>query len=130
MSDAKVCGICGDASDPTPVVVCIECLTPFHLRLRKDEPGKDCGDAILGDSMGIEMICSNCIGERRLGADPGNTMLSMFAAMTEGRLVPPEAPRAPRQPDAPQIPPARPSRPAPAPAAEDRPRRRFRRIDS
>lgn len=131
MSDAKVCGICGDATDATPIVLCIECLTPFHLRLRKDESGKDCGDAILGDSMGIEMICNNCIGERRTGADPGSTMLSMFAAMTEGRLVPPEPPRAPRQPEAPLTPPARPSRPAPAPAPapEDRPRRRFRRIE-
>jgi hypothetical protein len=126
MSDAKVCGICGDANDSTPVVPCIECLTPFHLRLRKDEPGKDCGDAILGDSMGIEMICNNCIEERRMGADPGSTMISMFAAMTEGRLVPPEPPRAPREP---QTPPARPTRPAPAPAAEERPRRRFRRVD-
>lgn len=131
MSDAKVCGICGDATDATPIVLCIECLTPFHLRLRKDESGKDCGDAILGDSMGIEMICNNCIGERRTDTDPGSTMLSMFAAMTEGRLVPPEPPRVPRQPEAPLAPPARPSRsaPAPAPAPEDRPRRRFRRIE-
>ena len=126
MSDTKVCGICGDANDPTPVVLCIQCLTPFHLSLRKDQPGKDCGDAILGESMGVEMICNRCIDEQRAGADPGADMLSMFAAMSEGRLVPPMSAAAPPEPPVVQ---PRPQRPAPAPATDDRPRRRFRRID-
>lgn len=128
MSDAKVCGICGDAGDPTPIVRCIGCLTPFHLNLRKDRPGKDCGDAILGESMGVEMLCNNCIEPLRAGADPGGNLLSMFAAMSEGRLVPPDP--TPSRPLPPPADPPRPPRPAPpASASEDRPRRRFRRID-
>ncbi len=130
MSDAKVCGICGDADDPTPIVQCIGCLTPFHLNLRKDRPGKDCGDAILGESMGVEMLCNNCIEPLRAGADPGGDLLSMFAAMSEGRLVPPDStPSRPSRPPQPPATPPRPPRPTSPPADGERPRRRFRRID-
>lgn len=118
MSDARVCGICGDAGDATPVVDCIECLTVFHLNLRNDGPGKDCGDAILGESMGVEMICNNCIDLRRAGSDPAANLLGMYAAMTGGQLPPPAPPAA-----------AMPPRPASRPADGERPRRRFRRID-
>ena len=130
MSDAMVCGICGDIDDPSPVVQCIQCLTPFHLRLRSDLPGKDCGDAILGESMGLEMICNNCIDLQRAGDDPGANMLSMFAAMSEGRLVPPASPPRP-QPQQVTPPLGVPQPPAPTskPDDDDRPRRRFRRID-
>lgn len=127
MSDAKVCGICGDADDPAPVVQCIQCLTPFHLNLRKDRPGRDCGDAVLGESMGVEMICNNCIERQRAGADPSRDLLTMFAAMSEGRLVPPAV--TPSQTAQPPAPSPRPPGPASKPADEDRPRRRFRRID-
>lgn len=135
MDDATVCGICGDASDPSPIVKCIQCRTPFHLRLRDDLPGRDCGDAIMGESMGIEMICNGCIDLQRAGADPGEDMLSMFAAMTEGRLelpnsAPPQrAQPAPRPQPSASTPPPPPVRPPAKPVDDDRPRRRFRRID-
>lgn len=132
MDDVTVCGICGDASDPSPIVKCIQCRTPFHLRLRDDLPGRDCGDAIMGESMGIEMICNGCIDLQRAGADPGEDMLSMFAAMTEGRLeLPNSAPpqRAQRPQPSASTPPPPPVRPPAKPVDDDRPRRRFRRID-
>lgn len=127
MYDAAVCEICGDANDPSPIVKCIQCRSPFHLRLRDDLPGRDCGDAVMGESMGIEMICNNCINLQRAGADPGEDMLSMFAAMTEGRLVPPSPPAQTRP--QPPVSPSQQVRPAPKPIDDDRPRRRFRRID-
>lgn len=132
MDDVLVCEICGDATDPSPVVKCIRCRTPFHLRLRDDLPGRDCGDAIMGDSMGIEMICNRCIDLQRSGADPGEDMLSMFAAMTEGRLELPRSARPEPPQPAPGVTPSAsppPARPTPKPADDDRPRRRFRRID-
>lgn len=52
---------------------------------RIDRPGKDCGDAILGDAMGIEMICNNCIALRREPSGPTG-MMGMFAAMTGDAL--------------------------------------------
>ena len=122
MRDAKVCGICGDADEPTPVVECIECLLAFHLTMRKDRPGKDCGDAILGESMGVEMICNNCIDLRRTGDDPSGNLLGMYAAMTGGMLPAPVPPAAGPAP-------LRPPRPASKPADGERQRRRFRRID-
>lgn len=124
MSGGAICGVCNEVEE-TPLVPCIECMTEFHLNLRKDRPGKDCGDAILGESMGVEMICNHCIERQRAGPDRGGGLLSMYAAMTEGRFLPPGL--APRQP--PQPSPPRPVRPASKPADGDRPRRRFRRID-
>jgi len=135
MDDATVCEICGDANDPSPIVKCIQCRSPFHLRLRDDLPGRDCGDAIMGESMGIEMICNNCIDLQRAGSNPGEDMLSMFAAMTEGRLelpntTPPQRPRSDQQPQpSAAAPPPQPARPLAKPTDDDRPRRRFRRID-
>ena len=55
MSSGAICGVCNEVEE-TPLVECIECGTMFHLNPRIDRPGKDCGDAILGDAMGIEMI--------------------------------------------------------------------------
>lgn len=119
MTAGEICGICNEVEE-TPLVECIQCSIKFHLALFKDRPGKDCGDAILGESMGVEMLCNNCIALERAGSDAGANLLSLHNAMTEGRLPPPIAPV-----DATA---ARPPRPAADPTV-DRPRRRFRRID-
>ncbi|TAJ21712.1 MAG: hypothetical protein EPO65_00915 [Dehalococcoidia bacterium] len=119
MTAGEICGICNEVEE-APLVECIRCSTKFHLALFKDRPGKDCGDAILGESMGVEMLCNNCIELERAGSDAGANLLGLYNAMTEGRLPPPMAPADTAAP--------RPARPAPE-STSDRPRRRFRRID-
>ncbi len=115
----ELCGICGEVEE-TPLVECFECGIRFHLAVRKDQPGKDCGDAILGESMGVEMICNNCIDLRRVGDDAGANLMGLYNAMVGGQLPTPR-PAAP----APPPPPTR----SPRSPAGERPRRRFRRID-
>lgn len=111
MSSGAICGVCNEVEE-TPLVECIECGIMFHLNPRIDRPGKDCGDAILGNAMGIEMICNNCIALRR---EPSG-MMDVFAAMTGDAL--------PLPPSATTLPP----RPSSKPDVGERPRRRFRRI--
>ena len=115
MSSGAICGVCNEVEE-TPLVECIECGIMFHLNPRIDRPGKDCGDAILGDAMGIEMICKNCIAQRREPSGPTG-MMGMFAAMTGDALPLPPSAATP------------PPRPSSKPDAGERPRRRFRRID-
>jgi len=115
----ELCGICGEVEE-TPLVECLECGLRFHLALRKDQPGKDCGDAVLGESMGVEMICNSCIDLRRAGEDAGANLMGLYNAMVGGRL--PTPPSMPPAPPPPATPPARPT-------LGERPRRRFRRID-
>jgi hypothetical protein len=116
MSSGAICGVCNEVEE-TPLVECLECGIMFHLNPRTDRPGRDCGDAILGDSMGVEMICNNCIAERREPSGPTG-MIGMFAAMTGDALrLPPSATTPP------------PARDSSRPGADGRPRRRFRRID-
>ena len=116
MSSGAICGVCNEVEE-TPLVECIECGIMFHLNPRIDRPGKDCGDAILGESMGLEMICNNCIAERREPSGPTG-MIGMFAAMTGDALrLPPAATTPPSTHDSSKL------------DAGARPRRRFRRID-
>lgn len=115
----EICGICGEVEE-TPLVECYECGVRFHLAVRTDVPGKDCGDAILGDSTGIEMICNQCIELRRSGEDPATSLLGMYAAMTGDALPAPRPPTAPAPPRA---------NPIARPSGTERTRRRFRRID-
>ncbi|RLT40159.1 MAG: hypothetical protein DWI58_11510 [Chloroflexi bacterium] len=116
MSGGAICGVCNEVEE-NPLVECFECGVMFHLNPRVDVSGKDCGDAILGDSMGIEMICNNCIAERREPSGPTG-MIGMFAAMTGDALrLPPAATTSPPARDTSKL------------DSGERPRRRFRRID-
>ena len=133
MNGGEICGICNEVEE-TPLAFCIECGTKFHLNPRKDRPGKDCGDVVLGQSMGVEMICNNCIDLRRAGDDPGANSMGMFAALTGDALPLPPGQRMPpaqRAEPRPTTPAAQPPKPAPQALkpTDERPRRRFRRID-
>lgn len=125
MGQATVCGICGEPAGATPLVECIECTTVFHLALRTDQQGQECGDAILGQSTGVEMLCNRCIEDQK-GPGGGGDVLSMYAALTGGQFVPPGLPAQPAL-EVPETP-ARP-RPTSKPAGGERTRRRFRRVD-
>src|SRR5690606_34632861 len=55
------CAICGEtAADATELAECLECRRWFHLNPYSNRPGKDCGDAVIGESDGIVMMCNEC----------------------------------------------------------------------
>lgn len=109
------CAVCDEAAeDVAHLAECIECDRWFHLNPYSNRPGKDCGDAVIGQTDGVETICNDCIEatERRrvaaLGADRARA--EGLAGTVLGSHIP--------------LPPERPGDPPP-----DGARRAFRRVD-
>lgn len=123
MPVGNVCAICGEREeDRTLFAQCLRCGSTFHLNPTTG-PGKDCGDAALGPTMGVEAVCQRCVDEERSAAAPGDQLVSMFSALTDGQFVPPAAPRT----ESAATPTPR-SEPSTRPQDADGARRRFRRI--
>ena len=71
MTDTKpmTCHICGDAVSEADSTLCMQCDERFHLRLRNDSDGKDCGSVWVNDEyLSLEFACSNCLGVSPEGA--------------------------------------------------------------
>ena len=63
MTDTPKCHVCGNPLDTTDVATCSVCDRSFHLRLRNDSPGTDCGDAAINEQyMALEFTCFVCLG--------------------------------------------------------------------
>lgn len=61
MSDDR-CWVCDEAADDTNSAICHGCGQRFHLNLRNDLPGKDCGDVWINDqTIALEFGCLPCI---------------------------------------------------------------------
>lgn len=57
-----VCRVCGEAADDDNSAICNWCGLRFHLALRQDEPGKDCGCVWVNDAyMALEYACEACL---------------------------------------------------------------------
>jgi hypothetical protein len=57
------CAICADSLTPNASATCIRCDRPFHLRLRNDADGKDCGDVWINEQyLSLEFACFECLG--------------------------------------------------------------------
>jgi hypothetical protein len=57
------CPICHDPLTPDASATCIRCDRPFHLRLRNDSAGKDCGDVWINEEyLSLEFACFECLG--------------------------------------------------------------------
>lgn len=81
MPDATqlTCGICGESVDDRRLLAeCFSCDRIFHLNPYSTRPGKDCGDSILGPTLGVETYCIECVEAER------NAMLPVEAPV-EGR---------------------------------------------
>lgn len=119
------CAICdGVEADARLIATCYDCGQPFHLNPYSDREGIDCGDAVLGENLGLYLLCNPCLGEHEAaaapppGVDPARARAeAMIAALHGDALGFPAAP-APR-----------PALPPPAGSRPRRPRRRYRRID-
>ena len=63
MSEALVCRVCGLAADDSNSAVCNNCDQRFHLRLRNDADGKDCGEVWINEQyLSLEFACFSCLG--------------------------------------------------------------------
>jgi hypothetical protein len=140
-----LCAICGDATDdPRLLSECMSCDRTFHLNPYNNKEHRDCGDAIIGPTQGVEFWCQLCLEElnAELSAsqpDP-RAMLDQLAGPAELRglvqrpapVAPPAAVPAPPAPPAPATSNAPSDQPPAAPPPRrDRaePRKRYRRID-
>jgi len=65
MSRARTlaCHVCGDPLTDTNSAVCNTCDNAFHLRLRNDAEGRDCGDVWVNEQfLALEFACFACLG--------------------------------------------------------------------
>jgi hypothetical protein len=57
------CHVCGDPLVDPNSTVCNTCGKPFHLRLRNDAEGRDCGDVWINEQfLSLEFACFTCLG--------------------------------------------------------------------
>ncbi|HET6549977.1 MAG TPA: hypothetical protein VFG79_16050 [Solirubrobacter sp.] len=118
------CAVCGGhEADPALLSRCFECGATFHLNPYSDRPGIDCGDAVIGPSMGVYFLCRPCLdaidreAREAMGGSEHDRAAAMAQAMLGSGFAPPPPTPASR---------VRPQAPRPA---RRRPRRRYRRID-
>ena len=126
------CEICGrDESDPRLLQQCFGCDVTFHLEPSSGADGIDCGDAWVGEELGVYYYCQRCIDRMQseaLGQHGDDAALArerQLLQTTSGAEVPGAAPPPPATPEA-----APPSSDGPPPRRSRRgPRRRYRRLD-
>jgi len=62
-SAPTTCHICSEPADAANSAVCNTCGNRFHLRLRNDVEGKDCGEVWINEQfLSLEFACLNCLG--------------------------------------------------------------------
>ncbi len=124
------CSVCGEHSpDPRLLSECVNCARPFHLNPYNSGDHLDCGDAMLGQSMGVEFWCNPCLtgreeAERAAGLDDPRAVLDRLSGVDQLFQPLPPVPTPPHPTAAPE--------PAPPPPRRKRrpaERRRYRRID-
>ena len=61
-SPSDSCRVCGELAEDANSVFCNLCGLRFHLKLRQNEPGVDCGDVWINEeSLSLEFACSPCL---------------------------------------------------------------------
>ncbi len=70
---AAACPICAESLDGPNVANCLSCRRDFHLQVRMDVEGKDCGEVWLHEEhMHLIFGCSECIGAGNFGGEAGS----------------------------------------------------------
>jgi len=69
------CRVCGEPTSEHCHAICYACGASFHLALRQDIPGKDCGEVWIDENhLALEFACNPCLTELRgvtVGATAG-----------------------------------------------------------
>ena len=59
---SPLCHICNDPLTEDASTLCNQCHRPFHLRLRNDAEGRDCGDVWINEQfLSLEFACFTCL---------------------------------------------------------------------
>jgi hypothetical protein len=59
-----LCVVCGEELDELNSAVCGACGGRYHLIVRTDMPGKDCGSVSLNEAyLALQYTCANCLGD-------------------------------------------------------------------
>ena len=120
------CYVCGDSAEQVNLISeCLNCSRSFHLNPYNSGDHKDCGDAVIGPSSGIEFWCNPCLAaleqaERAAAEDP-RAILDRLSGADQLQPPPPVAP--------PPAAPAPSHAPPPARRGRSAAPRRYRRID-
>jgi predicted amidophosphoribosyltransferase len=63
MNGVMACAVCGEPADEDNSNLCNNCDQRFHLRLRDDADGSDCGEVWINEQyMSLEFACFTCLG--------------------------------------------------------------------
>ena len=66
-----VCRVCGEMTDVNSNATCLQCGASYHLALRQDLPGKDCGQVWINEEhQALEFACDICLGRAEPPPDP------------------------------------------------------------
>lgn len=61
----ETCHVCEQPADETDSAICLECDQRFHLRLRADSDGPECGEVWINEQfLSMEFACNRCLGTR------------------------------------------------------------------
>lgn len=133
------CGMCGEGvDDPRLLSECLSCGQAFHLNPYNSGEHRDCGDAIIGPTQGVEFWCGSCIErlEAELSANPVDPRAALDQLAAPGGLLLRAPAAEPTEPtSAPAAAPPTPAtaktteRDAPPRRARPERGRRYRRID-
>lgn len=127
-----LCAVCGETADDAKLVTeCMSCSRTFHLNPYNDSDHRDCGDALIGPTQGVEFWCEPCLTRlnEEMSANPPDprSMIDDLAVPAEFQEL-----RRKREAAAQQQPEtadeARPGAPPPR-RARSRPAKRYRRIN-
>jgi predicted nucleic acid-binding Zn-ribbon protein len=88
------CEICGEDGAAELLQDCFHCGRRYHLNPYNNQPGKDCGDAVIGASLGVHYLCDVCLEELSEEATTGETARAASTA-PHAPTPPPAAPRDP-----------------------------------
>ena len=63
MTETDNCAICGGPVDGPNSARCDGCNRPYHLQVRMDTPGGDCGNVWIDDeTLALRFACDTCLG--------------------------------------------------------------------
>lgn len=59
----EICHVCGEPADDTNSAICNNCDQRFHLRIRADSDGPECGEVWVNEQfLSMEFACRQCLG--------------------------------------------------------------------
>ena len=94
-ASADRCEICGEPDAPEYLQECFQCGRTFHLNPYNNQPGRDCGDALIGESLGVHYLCELCL--QAMNDEAKAESAAMLARPTPAIPVPTAPPPAPKR---------------------------------